>query len=617
VTAASTTTWDGGAAIGRVLAQLDGVKANGGDKWMCRCPAHDDAQGSLSVRLSDTGKILFYCHAGCTFDEVKAKIDLPRPTGSSAPTRARTVRTTRWEIKDAAGAVVAVHVRDDLDDGGKSVWWQLPDGTRNLGGKKVADLPLYGLSDVKESASPIIITEGEKAADALRANDVTACGTVTGASQCPGDEALRPLLVRPVYLWPDNDDAGHAHMNRIAAALHRLGHRDVRIIDWKGAPGKGDAADLVATEGWRDDFDVLLDEARPYDPSTAVGVPAAEAPVPIYTRCAADIAPEPVRWVWRNRLARGKLTLIASDPGMGKSLLSIAMTATVTTGGNWPAGEGRCEDPGEVLMASYEDDLADTVVPRLMAAGADRTRVHFLEKVPGDDGARAFDIGRDIDRLEALLQRHPQVRLLVIDPITAAMIGVDSHKNAEVRSVLHPLADVAARHGVAVLGITHVPKGAGGKAIHKVIGSIAFVAQARIAFITTKDNDDPTGDRHLFLPTKSNIGDDRVGLSYSKRGIVLPNGIEAWCIEWGEHVNTSADEALGPDDGERGALEGAKEFLRDTLKDGIVAVEQIEERARKAKIAWRTLERAKGKLKGKARKMGLSGWGWELPGGPQ
>jgi putative DNA primase/helicase len=194
------------------------------------------------------------------------------------------------------------------------------------------------------------------------------------------------------------------------------------------------------------------------------------------------------------------------------------------------------------------------------------------------------------------------------------MGGIDSHKNNEVRAVLHPLVDVAQRHGVAVMGITHFPKGSGGPALHKVIGSIAFVAAARIAFIAARDKDDPTGETHFFLPIKSNIGDDRVGLEYYKRGVTLPSGIEAWRIEWGKHVSITADEALAHLHVNQGALERAKKFLVDMLEDGPVQALKIFEEADKAKIKLRTLKRAKKDLKVGIDKEGMKGgWSWALP----
>jgi putative DNA primase/helicase len=174
---------------------------------------------------------------------------------------------TRYESRDASGILLAVHVREDHPDG-KKIWWELPDGTKGLGGRKLETLPLYGIHKLSADAKGVVIAEGEKATDALLSNGIPAVGTVTGASGTPGDDALRPLLSCPVYLWPDNDSTGHKHMKRIGEVLLRLGHRDVRVIAWKGAPEKGDAADLFGLEGAADEFSALMDEAQPFSSPT-------------------------------------------------------------------------------------------------------------------------------------------------------------------------------------------------------------------------------------------------------------------------------------------------------------------------------------------------------------
>jgi hypothetical protein len=208
-------------------------------------------------------------NVGLTWQDVlppKGRENARKPTAAAA-LRAANVRhtpgvITRYQIRDETGDVVAIHAREDFTDGReKRVWWERPDGKLGLDGRKVETLPLYGIDKVSADATMIIITEGEKAADALMLNGIAALGTVTGAGKVPGDDALRPLLGREVVLWPDNDDVGRGHMKWIGAALLRLGHTDVRLIDWKAAPPKGDAADLFALEGARDEFDVLVEEA--------------------------------------------------------------------------------------------------------------------------------------------------------------------------------------------------------------------------------------------------------------------------------------------------------------------------------------------------------------------
>src|SRR5581483_7404902 len=98
------------------------------------------------------------------------------------------------------------------------------------------------------------------------------------------------------------------------------------------------------------------------------------------TRRLSEIEARPVRWLWPGRVARGKLTIVAGDPGLGKSQISASIAAVVTTGGTWPVGGERCEC-GDVVFLTAEDDPADTLRPRLEAAGAEVTRVHVVDGV--------------------------------------------------------------------------------------------------------------------------------------------------------------------------------------------------------------------------------------------
>src|SRR5262245_64740261 len=124
------------------------------------------------------------------------------------------------------------------------------------------------------------------------------------------------------------------------------------------------------------------------DASSHVG---ARAGAELIAQCAADVTPQPVEWLWPGRVALSKLTLIAGEAGLGKSQLSIAMAAAVTTGGEWPCGEGRAPE-GNVIILSSEDSAEDTVVPRLMAAGADRERVELASTVRDEQSRRSFDL---------------------------------------------------------------------------------------------------------------------------------------------------------------------------------------------------------------------------------
>ena len=281
--------------------------------------------------------------------------------------------------------------------------------------------------------------------------------------------------------------------------------------------------------------------------------------------CGTDLTPEPYRWLWQYWLAMGKLHILAGAPGQGKTTIALAMAATITIGGRWPDGS-RCA-AGNVLIWSGEDDPADTLVPRLMAAGADRARCYFIEGARRDGEVVPFDPARDLGQLLEAIEKIGGISLLVIDPVVSAVTG-DSHKNTEVRRALQPLVDLAAKCDCAVLGITHFAKGGQGTdPAQRVVGSVAFTAVARVVMVAAKVKGDEEGqDTRILARSKSNIGPDDGGFQYHlEQSEPLP-GIHASHIAWGKAVEGTARELLtDPDDGPQDDASDAVELLRAEL----------------------------------------------------
>ena len=330
-----------------------------------------------------------------------------------------------------------------------------------------------------------------------------------------------------------------------------------------------------------------------------------------------DVEARPVRWLWPGRIARGKVTVIAGHPGLGKSQITASMAAIVTTGGRWPVDRTQAEI-GNVVMLSAEDDAADTIRPRLEAAGADIGRVYLLDAIRDMDGEgrpieRGFNLVTDLERLGDLLDQIGDVAAVVIDPISAYLGGADSHKNAEIRALLAPLAKLAECHQVAVLCVSHLNKGGGSEALSRVTGSLAFVAAARAVYIVAKDQESER--RRLFLPAKNNVGNDTSGLAFCIESVAL-GPIETSRVSWeAEPVTISADEVLTPEGHEeRTERREAEDWLRDILADGPLAAKTIQQQAKDAGLAWITVRRAKDRLGIKPVKTRFDGgWEWALP----
>lgn len=325
-------------------------------------------------------------------------------------------------------------------------------------------------------------------------------------------------------------------------------------------------------------------------------------------RCLADIEPEALAWLWPGRIPMGKITIIAGDPGLGKSLVTLDLAARVSTGADWP--DGAPNAAGKAVILSAEDDPGDTIRPRLDAAEADVRHLHMFDGVVEGGVERPVTLG-DVDALDRLLRDLGGVRLVVVDPISAFITGrTDTHRNSDVRALLRPLADLAARHRVAIVGITHLAK-TGGSAIYRPIGSIAFVAAARAAWAVARDPENEA--RRLFLPIKQNLEADHGGLAFR---IEAASDVPRVAWESGA-VFVAVDDALSPPqpDGEHSERDEAAHWIEETLADGPVPVENLRRAARLAGLSWATLRRAKSTLGVKALKVGFgkgAHWVWHL-----
>lgn len=649
------------APIEKFLAALQGADCRprwvGSSGWKAHCPAHEDAHPSLTIRDGDNGAVLATCHAGCSIEQIADALGLavrdlfpPKPRAaerrskrrsSGKPTRRPSQSSfetpdaalavlaaklgepaARWTYQDAQGEAIAVVARWDTPDGK-----QIRPVSRNGDGWKIGapgePRPLYGLPKLAD-AECVYIVEGEKCADALA--DVGVTGTTSmGGANAPAKTDWTPLAGRDVVILPDADHAGRGYAEAVAAELTKLDPpATVRIVELPDLPdgGGADVADWIGADGpmgeraageIRDRLEALAGEAPECGPDP---VPGARTPM---TARLADVTPEPVRWLWPGRIPRGKLTMLAGDPGLGKSFITLDLASRTSTGAGWPDRPGEPGDaPGGVVLLSAEDDVADTIRPRLDAAGADVTRIIALNAVRRYDAEAGwteanFSLAADLAALEQAIAQEGNCRLVIIDPISAYLGGTDSHKNADTRGLLAPLAKLAAKHDVAIVAVTHLRKGEG-PAVYRTMGSLAFVAAARAAFAVMPDQEDDSGRRRLFLPVKQNLAADVGGLAYH-----LGTGGHAQpVVHWhADAVTISADEALAPRRGpDPDARQEAEEWLTAALADGPRPASELKAEAKETGIAEKTLKRAKKALRVTSLRVGYGEKGsfsWAMP----
>ncbi len=325
----------------------------------------------------------------------------------------------------------------------------------------------------------------------------------------------------------------------------------------------------------------------------------------LLVRRAIDVPPETIRPIFGGRLLLGKLTAIAGDGGIGKSYLTTAIAANVSRG--WPLpGDAEPFGPADVALASFEDGAGDTIRPRLDLLGADLERVHLIEGVAAE-GAHGPFTADSVAALGAYLAEHPEVRLLVIDPVSAWVGAVDEHRNNEVRGALEGLRVLADRHDLAVMLVMHLTKASAGKALHRLSGSGAYGQLVRSALLAAIDPDDDA--KAAVAHIKHNLTGRQPTLGYQ---------VDAGGFFWlGERDDLDGEQLAGHDtDGERSGRDEAESFLVDMLADGPMPAKEVRRLAEEAGVAERTLMRAKKRLGVQSTKAGLAGaWSWSLPEG--
>ena len=335
-----------------------------------------------------------------------------------------------------------------------------------------------------------------------------------------------------------------------------------------------------------------------------------------------------IRWFWPWRFALGKLGLIGGLPDKGKGLISADIIARCTTGADWPCNEGQAPQ-GNVIWFTAEDDIEDTIVPRLVAAGADLDRVHIVGMTKNPDGkARMFNLTTDLELLKQKIETLGNVVLVIIDPVSA-YLGVGEFNNSsttDVRAMLAPLTRLAEERKISIIGIMHFNKKADvTNAMLRIADSLAYVAAARHVYVVVDDAQNKKA--RLFVKAKNNLAPDKhalrfmVGLQEVGRDPDTKEPISAPHVVWdSQHVEVTATEAMEAAEGggaKREAQREAEEFLKRKLALGPVSKEEIEEEAEALDISISgALKRAKKKLqlktwKEKGRVDGK--WFWELP----
>lgn len=621
--------------------------------YTLHCPSHDDRTPSLSVTVKGE-TLLVHCHAACSQEAVLAALSargvwgrsgspIPPParrSPPSSPTPAPAVSPAESSDNPASPPAPAAPLPVPLHPSGAQAIYVYLDEHRRAVHRTVRfphkqfrqhhyrngrwysglgdRIVLYNLPDLLQAdpSKAVFLTEGEKDAESFIRKGMLATTVPCGASAWP-PECARWLRDRTVVVLGDNDRAGREGALRRAQALQGIA-QEVKVYTFPGLPEGADATDWLALRQGKGNLaqDLMQTVDQAAAESNQQEAAADDGPVPQIMHVD-QVVPEPIDWLWRPYLARGKLHMLDGDPGVRKSYAMLSLAAQLSRGIPLGSGDGAAPagPPGLTLLLPGEDDLADTIRPRLDTLQADATRIKAVTGVvhQGKDSPLWLDESGVIALEKAIKLIAPD--LVIIDPLVAFLgARLDMNRSNEVRAMLRPLADLAKRYNCAVVALRHLTKAFSLHALYRGQGSIDFSAHARSALLMGKDPEDP--DRSILVPIKTNIG----LLGHAQALRLTGEGRDTRLV-WEGAVEVTSDDLLGGAEGEgHSARKEAEDFLLDRLAGAAASAAGLLKEARAAGIAEATLKRAKTRLRLHAQRHGVPGgkpgdgiWTWELP----
>jgi hypothetical protein len=336
---------------------------------------------------------------------------------------------------------------------------------------------------------------------------------------------------------------------------------------------------------------------------------------------AESIRPQPVRWLDADRVPSGAVTLVAGEPGLGKSTWTCDLAARASRG----KLAGDVAHPIRVVMATAEDALAQVVVPRLTAAGADLGEVSFIH-LERDGLTGIPTLPEHAAELREAL-RQAGAGLFVVDPFVAFLsANVNSYRDPDIRRAIAPLARLAEDLDLAVMLVVHLNKSTAAQIVARVSGSVGFTAAARSVLLFGRDPEDPQGPTRILVHAKSNLGPEAPALRFQLEGCTVAGDDEnpirtSRIVRLGQASGMSAARLLAPDvptqDGPTTDRARALSVLRVLLADGPVAAKRrpddppdmknVSDVIARENLPERAVDWAKEQLG--IRSVKLSGWG--------
>ena len=586
-----------------VIPKLRNVKKtrNG---WTACCPAHDDHKSSLSISMGKDARVLLYCHAGCSlYSIVEAmSLDIPQLFAENAELRAK---HRRQGLSKNSNFVEAY---DYIDERGNLIYQvcrtkdkefpsRRPVGPRkwewNLKGVETVPYQLPQLIGAIKQEKTIFIVEGEKDVHRLKGQALEATTNSHGAGKWR-KHLNKYFIGAQIVIIPDSDENGRIHGQNVAQHLRRVA-KSVKIVELPGLDPeeKEDVSDWLDKHGTIEQLKSLVEETQYFKaPEKSEEVVSEPKYKTRYTFMNFEDLLGSIQWTWPNWLPKGFLTLIASQPGVGKSGLALRIASSIITGLSWPDGAPYEEELGAVLWC--ESEAAQAI--NLSRAVEWNIPLDKLVLPPLEDPITQVRLDNP-DHKEAIKYEASKedIKLIIVDSLRGCYRG-DENTSESIEVVMW-LAELARDLNKPILLTHHLRKQAGHEkgmiTLDRVRGSSAIAQPARVVWGMDAPNSEQTESKRLYV-IKSNIGEypEALGFSITKKG-----------IEFGDAPEEQKKETL---------LDRAKDNLSALLNKQPQPASFLYNFFEEEGISKRTVERAKQELKVVAFKR-EGKWFWSLP----
>jgi len=569
------------------LCRRYGIQVSNGK---AHCPFHPpDEKPSFAVFQGEAGAWLWKDHhesdvGGSIIDFVSRKDGLSIAESIQKIKELEGLEDCPTSTRQATREIAAVY--DYVDEAGNLIFQKVryipksfscrrPVGASweyNTRGIKVVP---YRLNRIKDEAR-VFICEGEKDADLLAGLGYPSTSAPFGAGSWPAE--LNPYF-RGKSVFILYDVGNETKVQRIASELSKFTN-DVIILYIPLDQREADISDFLSPFTALDDKRAKMEEVifnglkyeppKPKTPETAFRVTLAE-------RGAESIRIRAIPWLWHGVMPTHMATAITGDAGQGKSLVAVDMAARVSRGMVFPVYDKSISTVrGQVFYITSEGVPDMILVPRLMAAGADLSKVTIVEGIyQRKDHFSMFDITRNLPEIERRAKDFPDLKLIIIDPIASFLPErINTNQGNQVRLAMDRISELAYKLGIAIPTVMHFAKTPGVKAIHRTSGSVQFEAAVKMSWSVIRREEDPRNAR-VLVPQKSNITGGYKSLSFSIQQVEFPASdnpaeiITTAKIIYGDHIDEDPETLISPPIEKDGDMARAVEFLRRKMTGGV------------------------------------------------